>query len=172
MQRRHPLLEDRAHGHVALQPDAADRAGAVVRVEVGRHLRVFRLQRHRLGDRRNAPARTRASRAGPAPRRPRARCGSCAAASRRPLQNPHRLHHRRAAGRVVGGARGVRCRIEVRAEHHDFGGEIGARNLRDRVEAVHIGFIVELRLHVQSRPSPARPCRARGSCGCSARPRE
>ena len=49
------------------------------------------------------------------------------------LQNPRRLHHRRAANRVVGRAGRRVPRVEVAAEHHDFVLLVGAGNLRDRV---------------------------------------
>ena len=45
------------------------------------------------------------------------------------FQDAQRLHHRRAAGGVVGGAGRVGMRIEVRAEQHDLRREIGAGQL-------------------------------------------
>ena len=50
-------------------------------------------------------------------------------------QNARRLHHDRAADRVVGRAGGRMPRIEVPAEHDDFVGLVGARNFRDDVVA-------------------------------------
>ena len=47
LERLHPRLEDRRDRFVPLQVDAADRAGAVVDVEVAGELRVLRLQLHR-----------------------------------------------------------------------------------------------------------------------------
>ena len=46
VERLHPRLEDRRDGFVALEVDAANRAGAVVDVEVAGELGVIRLQRH------------------------------------------------------------------------------------------------------------------------------
>ena len=136
VQRRHPRFEDRPRRHVALQPDAANLAAAVVGVEVGGDLRLLRLQRHRLdvgdvladvGARAEQPLLLAAPQADPD--RP-ARLG----ADR--LQNPQRLHHRAAAGRVVGGAGRVGVRVEVRAEQDDFRRQVAAGNFGDRIEPV------------------------------------
>ena len=50
------------------------------------------------------------------------------------LQDAHRLEHRRRSRGVVGGARGGVPRVEVRAEHHDLIGLVGAANLAHHVE--------------------------------------
>jgi hypothetical protein len=65
------------------------------------------------------------------------------------LQNPHRFHHRAAAGRVVGGAGGVRVRVEVSAKQNNLRRQVGTRNVRDRVEAVWLALVVELCLDVE-----------------------
>ena len=52
------------------------------------------------------------------------------------LQNPQRLHHDRRAGGVVGRAGAAVPGVEVRADHHDFIGLVGAGNVRDDVERV------------------------------------
>ena len=49
------------------------------------------------------------------------------------LQDPRRLHHHRAADRVVGGACRRVPRVEVSAEHDDLVLLVRARDLRDRV---------------------------------------
>ena len=66
------------------------------------------------------------------------------------LDDPRRLHHRRAAGRVVGCARRRVDRVEVRAQDHHFAGEIGSRDLRDGVEplAVVVKLHAEIQLHL------------------------
>ena len=106
---------------VALHPDAADLAGAVVGVEIG-------------GELARAPASASSSSTSAevlahvgaraeqalffaAPERDADRAARPGADR---FQDPQRFHHRRAAGRVVGGAGRERMRVEVGAEQHDF----------------------------------------------------
>ena len=108
-------LEDRPHHVVALQVDAADLAGAVVEVEVGRPASRGRgrAASSRVGE--VLLRRTRASRAGPAPRRPTARgapCGRAAgrapsgcASPRAPRRSPRRCRWRRCRRATSRGAR-------------------------------------------------------------------
>ena len=136
-------------GEVPLHPHAADSPGAVVRVEVRGELRVLRLECHRLdvGDMLlHVRAGAEQSLLFAAPQRDTN--GSARLDARR-LENPRRFHHRGASGGVVSGAGRVRMRIEVGAEDHDFRREIGARQIGDRVESVHVRLVVELRVDVQ-----------------------
>ena len=135
LERLHPLAEDRRHGLVLLQVDAADRAGPVVDVEVRRELVPFGLDRrhargngrprgHLSGSRRcrstSSATRTAAARGGRAEMRvhiharaddallltrPQADAHRAAQLDAALLENAHRFHHRRRAGRVVGRAR-------------------------------------------------------------------
>ena len=126
-------------------------AGAVVRVEVRRELRVLRLQRHRRRDRRSDRGRRRASRAAPALRRPRARRGSCGAACA-PTAFRIRIASIIAALPVALSVAPVAygCESKCAPSMHDFSDARSVPgNLGDRVEAVRRGLVVELRLDVQ-----------------------
>ena len=82
---------------------------------------------------RSVGARRRATRAGPAPRRSRARGGSCGAAHADGLENADRFHRNGASDGVVRCARRRMPRVEMPAEHHDLVGRAG--NFGDRVVA-------------------------------------
>ena len=67
------------------------------------------------------------------------------------LQNARRLHHRRAADRVVGRAGRRLPRIEVTAEHHHFVLLVAAGDFRDRVvrrPAFRIDLVDDVELEI------------------------
>ena len=127
------------------------RAGAVVHVEVGRHPRVLGLERHGVGIAEVLlHVRLRAQQAlllaGP-----QRQADGAAQPQAGGLEDAHRLHHRRRSGGVVGGAGARVPGVEVRAEHHHFGGLVGAGQLGDDVERVE-RVADEAVLHVQLEP--------------------
>ncbi len=75
-------------------------------------------------------------------------------------QEPHRLHHDRAAGGVVRGAGAGRFGVEMAADHHDLVREVAAGQIGDHVVVERIVVaedVADLDLHLDRRSGGQQP---------------